>query len=265
MELSGCDAVFICPDADLDLACRGLAFALGFNGGATCIAPRRVFMPREMEAALRDQLLPKVERLPAAQLSPDAVDRLGALLEDAAGRGARVLGGARESANRIRPAIVLEADPDSPLLRADLMGPVLAIVPVENMEQALRLNDLCPYRLGATVFGSARSAQALAPRIDAGVVLVNDVILPHADARLPFGGRGRSGFGVTRGAQGLLEMTRPKAISRRSGTFRPHYDLPQPSDEEMFAQYIRAAHGSCPLDRARAAVAVVRNLIGRAR
>ena len=66
----------------------------------------------------------------------------------------------------------------------------------------------------------------MARRVRAGSVCVNDLIVPTADPRLPFGGRGRSGFGVTRGAEGLLEMTVPKAISVRTGSFRPHLAAP---------------------------------------
>ena len=77
----------------------------------------------------------------------------------------------------------------------------------------------------------------------AGVVTINDVIVPTADPRVPFGGRGHSGFGVTRGAEGLLEMTAPKALlSVRRG--RRHLDAPSAHDRSLLAGYLRAAHGN---------------------
>ncbi len=65
---------------------------------------------------------------------------------------------------------------------------------------------------------------------------------------MPLAPQGRSGFGVTRGVEGLLAMTRPKAIAVRS-RFRLHLLVPQPADEAMFANYIRAAHGKSLRDR----------------
>jgi acyl-CoA reductase-like NAD-dependent aldehyde dehydrogenase len=144
MELSGNDAVFVCDGADLDLTARCIAYGLALNGGRTCIAPRRVFVPRAA--------------------APDLEGRLKAALGAAAAT------------------------------------PTLSIIPVKDMDHALALSNDCPYRLGATVFGPAAAAAALAARVEAGCVVVNDVIVPTADPRLPFGGRGRSGYGVTRGA-----------------------------------------------------------------
>ena len=99
---------------------------------------------------------------------------------------------------------------------------------------------------------------ALAARVRAGSVCVNDLIVPTADPRLPFGGRGRSGFGATRGAEGLLEMTVAKTVSIRRGRFRPHLDAPKPGDAARFAHMTALLHGAWP-DR----WAALRGLAGR--
>ena len=83
----------------------------------------------------------------------------------------------------------------------------------------------------------------MALRVRAGSVCINDLIVPTADPRLPFGGRGRSGFGVTRGAEGLLDMTVPKAISTRTGRFRPHLDAKLGADAGKLLTMIRLLHG----------------------
>ena len=82
----------------------------------------------------------------------------------------------------------------------------------------------------------------------AGVVVINDVIVPTADPRLPFGGRGRSGFGVTRGAEGLLELTVPKVVAVRRGRRLFHLEAPHPGDAELFRAYLNLTHagGSRP-------------------
>jgi acyl-CoA reductase-like NAD-dependent aldehyde dehydrogenase len=125
-----------------------------------------------------------------------------------------------------------------------VFAPEFSIVPFADDDEAvLRAND-CDFGLGASIFSRNESAAHwLAAQINVGVVTINDVIVPTADARIPFGGRGRSGFGVTRGAEGLLELTTPKVITLSRGTFRPAFDPPQSSDAQMFQAYLKLAHG----------------------
>lgn len=187
--------------------------------------------------------------------SRQASERLQALLAHARERGGRVVPGCdkREGA-LVRPTAVFDADPHWPLLQADVFAPVLAVVPVRDMEEALALDELCPYALGASIFGPAETARRVAQRVRAGSVVVNDLIVPTADPRLPFGGRGRSGFGVTRGAEGLLEMTCVKTISLRRGRFRPHYEPLSSKDgtDEIIQAWLQTAHGLGALARLRA-------------
>ena len=275
-ELSGCDAVFVRDDADLDLAARGLAFGLGLNGGATCIAPRRVFVPARLLPALESLLEPLVARLPDVQVPIESARRLRDLVAEAVGGGGRVLSPAPSPTHAAaappwpgcdlrRPVVLTGVRPGAGLLREDVFAPVLSLIGVSGDEEALAQHAACPYALGATVFGRPARARALAARINAGTVVVNDVIVPTADPRLPFGGRGQSGFGVTRGLEGLLEMTRLKAVSVRSGRFRPHFDPPRPADEAMFAHYLLAAHGGSLWRRVGAAAGLVRGLLSRSR
>ena len=210
MELSGDDAVFVCADADIELAARCIAYGRALNAGNTCIAPRRVYVARDVAEALSR-----------------ALARFGG-------------GGADERG---------------------IAG--LSIVAVADMDEALRRDAASPYHLGASIFGSPSVAMCLARRVNAGCVVINDMIVPTADPRLPFGGRGRSGYGVTRGAEGLLEMTRVKAVARRAGSFRPHLDAPHLLDAELFRNYLAAAQGRGAAARLRAALATLRILLKR--
>jgi acyl-CoA reductase-like NAD-dependent aldehyde dehydrogenase len=249
MELSGCDALFVLPSAgraDLDRIAKAVAFSLRLNGGATCIAPRRVFVSRHLAGPLETRLVEAVSSLPAANLPPEVDDRAWALVREAVEAGARPVAGGffgpPNGRRGLRPLILADARPDMRLLREDLFAPVVSLVLVENVEDALASAALCPYALGAAIFGPEEEARALAPRVRAGVVVVNDVIVPTADPRLPFGGRGESGFGVTRGAEGLLEMTALQAVTVRQGRFLPHLDEPQPGDDRFFSAYLATAH-----------------------
>jgi hypothetical protein len=107
------------------------------------------------------------------------------------------------------------------------------------------------------VFGPERDAEKLAGKINAGFVVINDVIAPTADPRLPFSGRKHSGFGSTRGAQGLLELTRVKAVATRKSNYR-HLDPVRDEDKEFFLAYLQMVHGTGLGQRMGGAVNLVR-------
>ena len=241
MELSGNDAMFVLPGADLNLVASCLTYGLRLNGGATCIAPRRVFVTPTAAPLLEQALLARIRSIAPAAVAPHVLASLPEMLQQAAASGARVL--AWPAAGLVPPIVVADAGPDLRLLRQDVFAPVLAIVPVRDMPHALELAAMCRYALGASIFGPEPEALALAAQVNAGSVVINDVIVPTADPRLPFGGRGESGFGITRGGEGLLEMTALKAISIRRGRLRPHLGAPTNRDAARFARMIRWLHG----------------------
>ncbi|HEX6265930.1 MAG TPA: aldehyde dehydrogenase family protein [Burkholderiales bacterium] len=266
LELSGSDAVFVLPDADLTLVADALAFGLRLNGGATCIAPRRVFVPQAQAAELERRLQSRLAGLPSVPVAAATLGRLDPLLEEARRAGCRIARAAPQAGgSAMSPVLVADTTPELALLRADIFAPVLALVPVRDCEEALRFDERCPYALGASVFGPEEPARRLAARIRAGAVTINDLIVPTADPRLPFGGRSDSGYGVTRGAEGLLELTCVKTISLRRGRRRPHYQPTTAVDETLFRQYLRAAHGPSWIGRLRAGASLLAALGRRAR
>ena len=243
MELSGSDAVFVLDGADLDLVARSLAYGLRLNGGATCIAPRRVFVPPALAPALERALLALVPSIPPARVPERVAARLGDLVADAIQQGARLCTPGEAPDGAGLPTVLADATPAMRLLQEDVFAPWLAFVPAADPAAALAAAAACPFALGASVFGPEAEAVALAGQVRAGSVCVNDLIVPTADPRLPFGGRGRSGFGVTRGAEGLLEMTAVKTISVRRGRFHPQLDAPRPDDAARFAHLLALLHG----------------------
>ncbi len=247
MELSGNDAVFVLPGAEAGFVAGALAFGLRFNGSATCIAPRRVFVPRDRAADLERALAERIAALPATPVPLPVRARLARLVEDALGKGGRLVGPAPATDSpELAPFAVADARPGMDLLAEDVFAPVLALVPVADMEEALRLAAACPYALGASIFGPAAEARKLAARVDAGSVTINDLIAPTADPRLPFGGRHRSGWGVTRGAEGLLEMTQVKTVTVSPGRFRPHHRPLRDGDAALLKAWLRLVHGGRP-------------------
>ncbi|ANM32420.1 hypothetical protein ABI59_21640 [Acidobacteria bacterium Mor1] len=263
MELSGCDAVFVRNDADLKLTARSLAFALKLNGGATCIGPRRMFVHQDIHQGMVEHLAAEVRNAERVPIPAAMAGKLRGWLSEAERDGAQVVCGGIDEQDTMAPTVVDGVPVGSPLLSANLMLPLISVIPVQGDEQALIRDSECPYALGATVFGGEAGARALAQRIRAGVVVINDAVVPTADPRLPFGGSGLSGFGVTRGAEGLLELTRTKAVSTRSGRGRPHLDPPVGDETRLFSAYARAAHGS-PGMRVRGWIELLKTVIARA-
>jgi acyl-CoA reductase-like NAD-dependent aldehyde dehydrogenase len=188
--------------------------------------------------------------------------KLRPLLDDALAGGARFVAGAiLENGSITTPLVLAGLSPDARLLQEDVFAPVLAIVTVADDEEALaRAND-SPFALAASIFTRDEAAgRFLAARLNVGVVTINDLIIPTADARLPFGGRKRSGFGITRGAQGLLELTTPKAITVSRSSFRPAFEAPQPGDAILFQAYLKLSRGCGLKSRWGALVSLIRSI-----
>ena len=240
MELSGCDAVFVLDDADMERVACALAFGLRLNGSATCMAPRRVFASTDAAGKLLPLLLQKLAAFAGVPLTANTRYLLDHLVADAKRKGATVMGGSSDAA----PTLVLRATPEMLVMQTDIFAPVLAICAVASEADALAAYQECPYALTAAIFGKESRAREMAARIQAGTVLVNDVIAPTVDPRVPFGGRRQSGFGSTRGAEGLLEMTAAKTIQVRRNKDTRHYVATATQHGELFTGYIAAAHGA---------------------
>jgi acyl-CoA reductase-like NAD-dependent aldehyde dehydrogenase len=240
MELSGCDAVVVLPGAAQDRTVAALAFGLRLNGSATCMAPRRLFLVGE-HPGLLPALLDLLKSLPPVALPAATQAQLADLLNEAQRLGGRVqMDGSTQA---LRYAVISQATPEMRIAQSDIFAPVLCIFDVPDVDAAIAAHSLCPYALTAAIFGPEREARALASRLPVGTVLINDLIVATADPRISFGGRKSSGFGLTRGREGLLEMTALKTVVvQRSRDLRP-YRATAPDHLPFFAAYLQAVHG----------------------
>lgn len=242
MELSGCDALCVLESADVELAARAVQFGLEFNGSATCMAPRRVFVQRSRAA----DLLSVLERLSsdwqprpvASRSSEQARELIAAAVQE----GARIAVGRVPADDEWSPVVLSDVVPTHAIARSDLFAPVTAVITYDDVAELPDLIAKCPYALSATVFGEPRLAAETARRIPAGTILVNDLIAPTADPRVSFPAWNASGFGVTRGPEGLLQMTRPQVIVEQRGRWRPHLDR-SPVPVGLFQGLMNLLHG----------------------
>jgi acyl-CoA reductase-like NAD-dependent aldehyde dehydrogenase len=244
VELSGADAVVVTPSADLAGAAKAVAFGLRLNGGAVCMSPRRLFAERSTMARLRPLLEAELEKVGPVALDARTAARLRVLIDEAASAGGVLRGELNAEAQR--PLLVDHASAGMSIAQSDFFAPVLALIEVGSMLQVPERYAQCPYGLGVSIFCDRRNekrARVLAKLLKAGTVLINDVIAPTADPRVPFGGRGDSGYGVTRGAEGLLEMTVVKTILVRRGGSMRHLDPTSDEDAMTVAGLIGTVHG----------------------
>ena len=260
VELSGADAVIVLPGAAIDFATHAIAFGLRFNGSATCMAPRRVLLVNrgdDRRRAFLEALWQRVleigpTRIPAAQA------RLSqGLLDEARRLGATVLGGKIDGSGRFLPALVLDATAEMRVTRTDLFAPVLSVMDVDGVNGVAAAQEACPLALTASIFGDEHEARSLAKQLKVGHVSINDVIVPTADPRVPFTGRKQSGFGATRGPEGLLEMTTPRVIAVRRGAGTRRYERTGAAHVGLFAGMAALLYGGAMLTRMQAAGRVV--------
>ena len=243
MELSGCDAVFVLERADLKRVVHALTFGLRLNGSATCMAPRRVFVARPLLGKVAVALHTALCLLPPVQVSEAVWQLMGECVDEARYAGAQVLLDGTGEPGVARPTLLTDVTPDMRIARTDLFAPVLSLMVFDTLEQAIEMHERCPYALTTALFGPEKESRQLATELTAGTVIFNDIIVSTADPRVSFGGRKRSGFGLTRGREGLLEMTAPRVLVRQRSRSVVAYQATTSVHKDLFAGYIQAAHG----------------------
>ncbi len=242
MELSGADAVVVLPSADLPLAAKAIAFGLRLNGGEVCMSPRRLVALPETLRKLEPLLETELAAVVPVSLNSRTAALLQTLAEEAKAAGATLRGEVNPEAQR--PLLVENARPDMAIATSDVFAPVLSLLEAPSVLHMADIVNACPYALTAAIFGEVREARSLGEQLHVGTVLVNDLIAPTVDPRVPFGGRGRSGFGATRGAEGLLEMTAAKTVLVRRKGFARQYVLVGPRETHLFSGLIGFLHGA---------------------
>ena len=237
LELGGKSPAIVDDSADVADSARKIAAGKLFNAGQTCIAPDYVLVPARQQQAFADAYVQAVGELyPTLEHNPDYTSvvnerhyaRLQMLLDDARAAGARVVevnpGGEPQqpAARRMRPHLLLQVDGSMAVMREEIFGPLLPVVPCQTAAQALAFVNERPRPLALYWFGRerARAEQVLRATISGGVT-INDVLLHIAQDNLPFGGVGDSGIGAYHGEWGFRLFSKDKPVfeqSRLAGT-----------------------------------------------
>ena len=246
LELSGSDSAIVLGDADIGLAARSIGFALELNAGQTCMAPRRVLVERAVferfAGAFRAALAEPRERTTPR---PDECARTRSLATQAveACNGAWMSGEDGEPPFVVGWSVGREYSA-SGLFLGSHFGPGIAVIAVDSSDQALAVHRTIPQRLATAVFTrETRRAETMVSRLGSTVVTINDCVIPTGHPGLGIGGIGDSGWGVSRGEQGLLSMTRPVFVSRTSRFVRTPTAEPSDAVKRRIARVVRWLYG----------------------
>lgn len=236
-ELGGKDPVIVLDDANLDRAADATVWGAFMNAGQTCAAVERVYVARAVADRFTALVVAKTAALRVARgvatndddIGPMINERQRAIVErhvaDARARGATVLAGGQRPDGRggffYEPTILAGVPQDAPVMQEETFGPVLPINIFDTDEEAITLANDSFFGLSAYVFSERRDrADRVARRLQAGTVLINNVIDSYAAPETPWGGVKQSGIGrVHGGANGLREYTQAQHVMAER--FRP--------------------------------------------
>ncbi|MCH4891717.1 aldehyde dehydrogenase family protein [Sphingomonas sp. SFZ2018-12] len=225
-ELGGKSPNLILPSADLPRAVQGGLMSVLMNSGQSCIAPARMLVQRDQQDAaveLAAQIVgatetgdPMVEgRHIGPVVNQAQYEKIQRLIQQGIDEGARlVVGGPGRPEGRnqgfyIRPTLFADVTNEMTIAREEIFGPVVTIIPYDDVEQGIEIANDTSYGLSAVVFGEPAEARAVAGRLQAGMVYLNG---GAPDPNVPFGGYKQSGNGREHGKYGLAEFMEVKSV-----------------------------------------------------
>jgi acyl-CoA reductase-like NAD-dependent aldehyde dehydrogenase len=228
LELGGKDPMLVLDDADIEVASRGAVWGAFVNAGQTCLSVERCYVHRSLYGPFLEACVRHARRLRVGN-GMDAEIEIGPLIherqlgnvesqvEDARAQGARVLVGGKRlpeiGSNYYAPTILADVSHGMRIMREETFGPVLPVMAFDNDDEAVRLANDSDFGLAASVWTHHRArGEALARRIQAGTVMVNDVVSCFGISEAPHGGVKASGIGRSHGRFGLEEMVRIKYL-----------------------------------------------------
>jgi aldehyde dehydrogenase (NAD+) len=218
LELGGKSPVIVAADADIEVAAKRIAWTKLINSGQICIAPDYVLA----DAKIRDELVSKIGEAIVSFEAENAggkrivnerhFGRLTAAL--AATKGKIAIGGGSDAATiEIQPTVVVDPATDEQLMTDEIFGPILPIVTVQSLDEAIDFVNARPKPLAAYLFTKSKTVrERVIKEVPAGGMLVNHLLFQFSTAKLPFGGVGPSGMGAYHGRFGFEEFSHRKSV-----------------------------------------------------
>jgi succinate-semialdehyde dehydrogenase/glutarate-semialdehyde dehydrogenase len=226
LELGGKDPMIVLEDAHIENAARGAVWGAFANCGQSCAAVERCYVQESIAQKFTDAVVAEVKRL---QQSGDKQGDLGPMsseqqlrtverhVYEATSHGAVALTGGERTSDAagpfFPPTVLTNVNHEMDVMRAETFGPVLPIMTFRSDDEAVRLANDSVYGLTASVWtNDLARGKRIAEQIEAGTVMINEVLYVHAVGQTPWGGVKQSGFGRTHGRAGLLELVNAQHI-----------------------------------------------------
>ena len=228
LELGSKDPMIVLEDADLDVASSGAVWGAMMNCGQTCLSIERCYVQRSVYEKFLELCKRKIDKLRVGEglgseveMGPLIHDRQLRTVEDhvndAVAKGARLLAGGRRmpelGPNFYAPTLLADVSHDMRIMQEETFGPALPVAPFVTDDDAVRLANDTEFGLAASVWTTNRKrGEAVAARVRAGTVMINDAISAFGIAEAPHGGFEQSGIGRAHGELGLAEMVLVKYV-----------------------------------------------------
>ncbi len=245
LELGGKCPCIVDRRADVRVAARRIAWGKFLNAGQSCVAPDHVLVHASREGELLAELSAAVRSFYGADPRQSAdygrIVHEGALrrLVELLAGGTPVIGGSWDAASRyFAPTILTGVARDSRLMREEIFGPILPVLPVNDLDEAIALVNGRERPLALYLFSQERrSAERLAAETSSGALCVNEAVTHFSVPGLPFGGVGESGLGAYHGRHSFEAFSHRKAFLARGTRLDPALRYP-PWDEQK-ARWLR--------------------------
>jgi aldehyde dehydrogenase (NAD+) len=235
LELGGKSPCIVDRDANLDVAARRIAWGKFTNAGQTCIAPDYLLVHKEIETELLTRLKKYVREFygddPAASANYGRIinanhhRRLMKLLNDS---GEIIIGGTGDEQTKyIAPTIIRQVSESASVMQEEIFGPILPVLTVDNMQQAIQFVNKRPKPFALYVFSKdENNHRDFIEQTSSGGVCLNHVMLQIAVPTLPFGGVGPSGMGAYHGKTSFDTFSHRKSVFTKPSWFDPSIMYP---------------------------------------
>ncbi len=232
LELGGNSIMIVLADADLRRAAKAVVWTAFAHSGQVCVRIENVIVEAKVHdefVRLCQEELSRLRQGPpstaadadvdvGAMTFPPQMERVERHIAQAVAGGARIAAGGKRrtdlAGNFFEPTLLVDVTPGMSVAREETFGPVLPVIRARDAEEALRMANDGPYGLAGAVFsGDRRRALALARRLEAGTVAVNDsTLFNYMTVEAPLGGVKTSGLGMRHGPEALLQACRTEVI-----------------------------------------------------
>ncbi len=227
LELGGKSPAVVIDGANLEVTAKRVIWGKSLNAGQTCIAPDHLLVEYKLFDSLISNLInsiidfygntPLDSKHLGSIINEKQFNRLNNLLTQAKKNNQIIYGGdSNEKEKRISPTLIKIDNRNDPLMKEELFGPLLPILSIKNLDQAISDFKLLPKPLALYLFGGGEKEQGkVLSMTSSGGVCFNDVVLQAGIPELPFGGVGTSGMGKYHGKAGFDNFTHYKSVLKR--------------------------------------------------